>query len=46
MPDESTLDGDPADQLTISRAEYNELVADSRELARLHAAGVDNWEGY
>jgi hypothetical protein len=46
MPDQTMSDGDPAEQITISRAEYNELVADSRELARLHAAGVDNWQGY
>lgn len=25
---------------------YQELEADSRKLARLEAAGVDNWEGY
>lgn len=25
---------------------YRQLEADSRKLARLEAAGVDNWEGY
>lgn len=32
--------------VTITRKEYDQLLADSAELARLEAAGVDNWEGY
>ncbi len=32
--------------VTLSEAEYNELVADSKLLTALRAAGVDNWEGY
>ena len=32
--------------VTISKAEYEDLVKASEFLARLMAAGVDNWEGY
>lgn len=32
--------------ITISVKLYEELLADSRLLAHLHAAGVDNWDGY
>ena len=31
--------------VTISKAEYERLLKDSRWLACLDAAGVDNWEG-
>ena len=31
--------------VTISKSEYERLVKDSRWLACLDAAGVDNWEG-
>ena len=31
---------------TLSHAEYQKLKRDSDFLARLEAAGVDNWEGY
>jgi len=30
----------------ITPETYKKLLADSRFLARLEAAGVDNWEGY
>lgn len=33
-------------KITISREEYDSLKADSRFLAALHAAGVDNWDFY
>lgn len=32
--------------ITIPISEYNQLMAASEELDRLHANGVDNWEGY
>lgn len=32
--------------VTIPRSLYARLLADSKFLARLHAAGVDNWNGY
>lgn len=31
---------------TLDQAEYQKLKNDSRELAALEAAGVDNWDGY
>ena len=34
------------DKITIPLKEYQSLKADSEELSRLYAAGVDNWEGY
>jgi hypothetical protein len=34
------------DTVTITRAYFDQLVADSKLLANLHAAGVDNWDGY
>lgn len=34
------------EQITISKKEYDQLVADSEFLQNLHDAGVDNWEGY
>lgn len=30
----------------LTDKEYKSLVEDSEFLANLHAAGVDNWEGY
>lgn len=33
-------------EVTISAERYVELLGDSRFLAALEAAGVDNWEGY
>lgn len=30
----------------LSESEYAALEADSKFLANLYAAGVDNWEGY
>lgn len=32
--------------VTITKKEYDELVADQRKLDALEAAGVDNWCGY
>ena len=32
--------------VTISKEEYNELCEDSQLLCALHAAGVDNWDGW
>lgn len=34
------------DTVTISRSEFNRLTEADDELGALHAAGVDNWEGY
>lgn len=39
----------PSDELelvSITMDHYGRLVADRMTLRRLHAAGVDNWEGY
>jgi hypothetical protein len=36
----------PAETITITRAEYDQLLADKRLLHALQAAGVDNWDGY
>ena len=35
-----------AETVEITQEEYGSLVRDSIELQCLHAAGVDNWEGY
>ncbi|MGQ7254546.1 MULTISPECIES: hypothetical protein [Halomonadaceae] len=32
--------------VTISRAEYDQLLADQAKLRALEAMGVDNWSGY
>ena len=32
--------------ISITKAEYDALAADSRFLAALEGAGVDNWDGY
>ena len=32
--------------VTISQAEYQNLLGDSAFLEALRAAGVDNWEGF
>lgn len=34
------------DTVTISKEEYEELLADRKILKVLRAAGVDNWEGW
>lgn len=34
------------EMVTITKEEYEELLADSKFLACLDAAGVDNWDGY
>ena len=34
------------ENITISMAEYNDLVQDSEFLSCLRNAGVDNWGGY
>ena len=33
-------------EITLSREKYKTLYICFRELQRLRAAGVDNWEGY
>lgn len=33
-------------QVTISKAEYDNLIQDQKFLRHLEANGVDNWEGY
>ena len=35
-----------SETITINLAEYQRLKSDSRLLAALKGAGVDNWEGY
>jgi hypothetical protein len=32
--------------VTITKAEYEKLVEESKLFNRLKCAGVDNWEGY
>ena len=32
--------------VTITKKEYEDLLADSEWLSCLEAAGVDNWDGY
>lgn len=34
------------EQITISKKEYDRLLADSNFLSALETVGVDNWEGY
>lgn len=34
------------DTVTITKEEYEELLANTRWLYCLEAAGVDNWDGY
>lgn len=43
---EAELTGDGPEMVSITRALYDELLEDQDELNRLHANGVDNWEGY
>jgi hypothetical protein len=38
--------GDDNTTVEITVHEYESLKADSEKLAKLEAAGVDNWEGY
>jgi hypothetical protein len=40
------IDTNMEETVTISKEEYDELVADSKFLLALRGAGVDNWEGY
>jgi hypothetical protein len=40
------MKNDNAEMVTISKEEYDQLVDDSKTLAALQAAGVDNWNGY
>lgn len=35
-----------ADSVTISKAEYQQLLDDSNFLNKLYAHGVDNWSGF
>jgi hypothetical protein len=44
LPAPPTSSGEPT--VTISKKEFDELVADQDFLNALHVAGVDNWEGY
>jgi len=37
---------DDREMISIPVSYYEELLADAKELARLEACGVDNWEGY
>ncbi|MCA2590196.1 MAG: hypothetical protein IM509_05450 [Microcystis sp. M31BS1] len=34
------------DAVWITKKEYDRLMKDSSDLAKLHAGGVDNWEWY
>ena len=36
----------PDGTVTLTKAEYDELLEDSAFLLDLQGAGVDNWEGY
>lgn len=36
----------PEQTATISKTEYNQLLADARKLTCLENGGVDNWEWY
>ena len=38
--------GNMENTVTITREEYEELLSDAEFLNYLHAAGVENWEGY
>jgi hypothetical protein len=40
------VDEPASETVTISRADYERLTKADEELGALHAAGVDNWEGY
>lgn len=37
---------DEQEIVTIPKSEYDQLQKDSKWLAALEAAGVDNWQGY
>lgn len=37
---------DILETIVLSAKEYNRLLEDSKLLAALEAAGVDNWDGY
>ena len=34
------------EMVTIKKSVYDRLLASEKELRRLEAAGVDNWDGY
>jgi hypothetical protein len=40
------MDPVQAETITITRAEYDDLVEKAEWLEYLEQAGVDNWEGY
>ncbi len=42
LPDSEQEEG----KVILSRAAYNQLIEDRRELRALHAGGVDNWDYY
>jgi hypothetical protein len=37
---------DQEEMITITKAEYDELIEDQKLLIALQGAGVDNWDGY
>lgn len=41
-----TAEQEQSKTIVIGRALYNSLLEDRAFLRQLHAAGVDNWEGY
>jgi len=45
-PGANKLCSDGKETVTITKAEYEGLLAESRLLNALEGAGVDNWEGY
>jgi hypothetical protein len=42
----NSTEGTDMETVTIPKKVYERLKEDSRVLAALEAAGVDNWEGY
>jgi hypothetical protein len=37
---------DPIETITITKAQYNELIDDQLRLLALQQSGVDNWDWY
>lgn len=37
---------EPSPAITISQAQYDQMLKKCKKLEALGAAGVDNWEGY
>lgn len=40
------MEDNPNEMVTITKKEYDRLLASEKWLQCLNAAGVDNWEGY